>query len=443
MRRRYCGSCWAFGTLSSLNDRLKIANKGAYPETILAPQVLINCGGGGSCMGGNVGGVFDYLERHGLPDETCQNYEATDGIKCAPLGVCETCTPGGGCTKIENPPLWTLASYGYVLSGDAPTDVRGQKVGSAEKLKAEIYANGPLACGIHATDKLEAFGTTTPVSSYPGGIFEEFALLPIANHIISIVGWGHDEANGDYWIMRNSWGTYWGEDGFAKIKMGSHNLGIEKSCSWASPVPKQSSAAAAAALVESTPSTSGFTSNPDVVPGTFFDYKNGARPQSRAGSTATTRVVTPLPRFEDAPASYDVRALGPKKVNYASPSRNQHIPQCTRGAAPNLAPTPSPPAAALTCASEPPLRQIVAPAGHTVQPPRSTTVSRLRATTPSPTSSFRRSSSSTACRRPPTRHRAPAAAWAVTPPRSPPSWPRTVACTRRARTTRCRPCYGA
>ena len=48
---QYCGSCWAFGTLSSLNDRIKIANKAAWPETILAPQVLINCGGGGSCDG--------------------------------------------------------------------------------------------------------------------------------------------------------------------------------------------------------------------------------------------------------------------------------------------------------------------------------------------------------------------------------------------------------
>merc|ERR1719473_1867394 len=45
---QYCGSCWAFGTLSSLNDRLKIQKKAAYPEIILAPQVLINCGGGGS-----------------------------------------------------------------------------------------------------------------------------------------------------------------------------------------------------------------------------------------------------------------------------------------------------------------------------------------------------------------------------------------------------------
>merc|ERR1719182_238250 len=42
---QYCGSCWAFGTLSSLNDRLKIANKAKDKDVILAPQVLINCGG--------------------------------------------------------------------------------------------------------------------------------------------------------------------------------------------------------------------------------------------------------------------------------------------------------------------------------------------------------------------------------------------------------------
>ena len=75
--------------------------------------------------------------------------------------------------------------------------------------------NGPLACGIDATNKLEAYGTTTPVDSYPGGIFSQTELLPMANHILSIVGWGTDaNLNQDYWILRNSWGTYWGEDGY-------------------------------------------------------------------------------------------------------------------------------------------------------------------------------------------------------------------------------------
>ena len=49
-----------------LSDRIKIMRKAAAPEVILAPQVLINCGGGGDCDGGDVGGVFDYLSDHGV-----------------------------------------------------------------------------------------------------------------------------------------------------------------------------------------------------------------------------------------------------------------------------------------------------------------------------------------------------------------------------------------
>ena len=50
---QYCGSCWAMGTTSSLSDRIKIAQNGGYPETILSPQVMVNCQYGGSCEGGD------------------------------------------------------------------------------------------------------------------------------------------------------------------------------------------------------------------------------------------------------------------------------------------------------------------------------------------------------------------------------------------------------
>jgi len=90
-------------------------------------------------------------------------------------------------------------------------------------MKAELLKNGPISCGIQATDLFE--------TTYKGGIYKEYYAKPELNHEISIVGWGTEESGEEYWVGRNSWGTYWGEFGFFKLPIDTdYNLGVQTDC---------------------------------------------------------------------------------------------------------------------------------------------------------------------------------------------------------------------
>jgi cathepsin X len=222
---QYCGSCWAFGTTSALSDRLSILrgpSSAMWPEINLSPQVLINEDGGGTCNGGNAPGVMRYIEKNGIPDETCQVYQAMNdphGTR-TDLNICYNCVPGntsstftpGTCFKMTNFTKYWVTEYGPVSGVD--------------NMKAEIYARGPIACGVDATAEFEL---------YTGGVYQQAQVAPMINHEISVLGWGVTAEGENYWIGRNSWGTYWGEEGFFRIKMGSDNLAIERDCTWGVP----------------------------------------------------------------------------------------------------------------------------------------------------------------------------------------------------------------
>lgn len=86
----------------------------------------------------------------------------------------------------------------------------------------EIFARGPIACVVDAE----------PLHNYTTGI--ETATSSTTNHIISIVGWGTDAEQGKYWVVRNSWGEYWGEHGYARVQSGVLLL-EHYPCAWAVP----------------------------------------------------------------------------------------------------------------------------------------------------------------------------------------------------------------
>jgi cathepsin X len=222
---QYCGSCWAHGTVSALADRIKIARNAEGIDVNPSVHHILNCGDVGSCHGGSIDGVYQWLKKisesgSGLSYATAQPYmacssESTEGFckhvdwTCKPENIARTCgsfdQEGGDCSGLSSYPNVTISDYG---------SISGKKA-----MMKEIYTRGPIACGIDAN----------PLLNYENGVITKPS--DDIDHVVSVVGWGKDEENGGYWIVRNSWGEYWGEMGYVRVGFGALNL--EGQCSWA------------------------------------------------------------------------------------------------------------------------------------------------------------------------------------------------------------------
>ncbi len=111
---QYCGSCYAHGSLSMLNDRIKIMNmkRGhAGTDVMLGRQTFLNCAPflnfGNGCHGGEPADIFNYMRDVGLPDETCMHYSASDhtalGIDTSTLTRCPKISECMNCFIVGEP----------------------------------------------------------------------------------------------------------------------------------------------------------------------------------------------------------------------------------------------------------------------------------------------------------------------------------------------------
>jgi C1A family cysteine protease len=192
--QRNCGSCWAFGTIATFESLLLIKET---MSTDLSEQHLVSCNTSGwGCNGG--WWAHDMLVSPGAVLETDFPYEAAD-VAC-----------GGP------------YNYPYQLIGWAYVD-GDNKIPTVDKMKEAIYTYGPVGAAVYVG---------TYFQSYTGGVFDRNEAAsgcgcdPPAqvNHAITLVGWDDNKGSGA-WILKNSWGSGWGESGYMWIEYGISNVG--------------------------------------------------------------------------------------------------------------------------------------------------------------------------------------------------------------------------
>mmetsp|Transcript_10704 Transcript_10704/g.30713 ORF Transcript_10704/g.30713 Transcript_10704/m.30713 type:complete len:348 (-) Transcript_10704:535-1578(-) len=232
-----CGSCWAFSSTETLNDRRCIVHG---EHELRSPEETNDCAGllygSMGCNGGQPSGAWQFFVRNGVP--TGGDYEDVGaGTTCKPYTLASCFHHGenpDNMTSCSDLPSYSTpsckkscgeADYDEAYESDKVYAKTAYTVHGEESLMQEIYENGPVTVAFTVYEDFEA---------YEGGIYQHVSGKSLGGHAVKMIGWGVE--NGvKYWSIVNSWNENWGENGLFRIVRGQNECGIEAS-GWAGEV---------------------------------------------------------------------------------------------------------------------------------------------------------------------------------------------------------------
>eukprot|EP01116_Phalansterium_solitarium_P012992 TRINITY_DN297_c0_g2_i1.p1 TRINITY_DN297_c0_g2~~TRINITY_DN297_c0_g2_i1.p1 ORF type:complete len:359 (+),score=118.31 TRINITY_DN297_c0_g2_i1:77-1078(+) len=196
--QQQCGSCWAFSATEGIESAWLMANNS---QLVLSPQQIVSCDTvDQGCNGGDLPTAFAYVQKAGI--ETDADYPYTSGG-----GDSGKCKYDASKVKVH------ISGFQYAVNNGTKND---------SVLAIASYAQGPLSICVDASTW----------QNYNGGILKKHCGTAL-DHCVQLVGWGVQSGT-EYWIVRNSWNTDWGLDGYIWIQKNSGKdlCGITMEATW-------------------------------------------------------------------------------------------------------------------------------------------------------------------------------------------------------------------
>jgi hypothetical protein len=258
-----CGSCWSFSSTSCLADRFNIQSMGLLHLELSAAKLILcdvdifgtikhpekeqdnfskkesKYSKTSGCFGNSLASAWEFLFLIGTNTEQCVPYNKNYGqfTKMDSLGSFTEPERMPTCTEVTGilGDMCSDFTFNEINSKETGTPARFYKVlhfysvagvpkdnGSEFHIRYNIFRWGPISTAFAVYPDFYTFDAKNDIYEWNGKNSQ------VGGHAVVIVGWGQNKNGKKYWIIRNSWGTKWGDGGYFKMVRGVNNCLIEE-----------------------------------------------------------------------------------------------------------------------------------------------------------------------------------------------------------------------